>query len=1462
MTQREDIVLGMDPSDLVNAGFRVEGTLEGIAKKTLLVKQKFSEIIGPYTEFILKMREQTVAGEKVATTATAMSVAAEKATLHQKQFAQQIEQTAIKAAMAAEAQGKHAKAATILEKATARVSASEVQLQSALTKSTEGFRLQSQTIDSDTERLTKNLLAVKQQIAERRRMATLLRQSRQVSGFATSIQRGTDTSVGNVAEVLAYKNAVGRLAETMKSSLASGNAKLSQMKKIWADLADGKIRAYQGTLRQIQNQMMGVRTAAGNLGNAQRKAMEDAARAAERAARSTDKLGDSTKKAGEAGKYLQLTWRSIIRLLSVQIVYRSVFALTSALREAAETAIDLSIRIAEIQTIDTGMGAFEDWSDVLRKLADSWNITLVDQAEAAYQALSNQVVNSAAEFAVFGEEVNRLATATVSSAEDATNVLTAVLNSYHMDVSRAREVSAMLFKTVELGRVRLSEMGESLGLVSIMAAQLEIPLEELLSTITTLTIQGVKYNQSATQLRGIFVKLLKPTEEMAEFFKDIGVESGEAAIRTYGLAGVLRLLIERTGGSSTELAQYVNRIRGLSGAMALTNEGYSIFISNIAEIKNSMAAYDRAVNVVLGNTGKQLRINLEQIQNFLVQDIMGEFINDIAGVTGNFSLFTTAVKSLVLVIKRLLLPAIGTVIIAFATLQKAAIKAMAIAAFTNPLSAVMLVFMAHGIWLEYYTTRYKKFWASMESGARAYRNLLEREALQQDRVLQQMIEGTMSGIGKSATDLRQDAAALVATLNTEVTESISLFEDWQTFFGKVQETVSADAEEMARSLADSLKKIEADFEANQKRLHELTTVREVGLLGFDLDDIGYETDADLKAIEAVEKAEQEQHDQRMKNLDERVDAARQQGYDTDGADKIKEKYTEQLKLSKEAHTQEKRDREALATRQRAAVIEERITLLRARAAELAKTGDQAGVTDTFNEITRLETRRKSILDAYHAENIAAGVQMDFRQRFTDLTDEEVSLREGLTALQHTQYQELSDQQDVYLENLQRMKEIVTELVAFKLKDALALDPEATNAAITAYQGLLQSLQDVRASLGMSENSPTGDLDLAGLYDAVASSGRIEDEREYTNAVREAHEQKIKALEAELMLLKEVSKNTIDARDTELEMIALAQRWLGVALKDFDSGLNDSLLAENLKRSTSSGPRGGPQDVDAINDIKEKMTTVKEQLTSLTNGETVDLGAIKTLLGELASIAEQERIRQERYRAERQNAPTQWASDTLTSGPEAREMLTQFSEALMNTAFMLQDMEMGRAEAPGVLDATVEMVAAEMERYEARYASTILVTETANAEKIQTSSELFYTSADRTRDAAWNFENAAAELKETVRQGNRYRDVKPVGFATGGVAGLDFNKPRGTDTIPAMLSPGERVLTVDENKIYTQNLQTRRLGVEPRYYSNGGNVEVGGINVQVTESADPQQTAAIVVEKINNGLRRNLIHLRR
>ena len=122
------------------------------------------------------------------------------------------------------------------------------------------------------------------------------------------------------------------------------------------------------------------------------------------------------------------------------------------------------------------------------------------------------------------------------------------------------------------------------------------------------------------------------------------------------------------------------------------------------------------------------------------------------------------------------------------------------------------------------------------------------------------------------------------------------------------------------------------------------------------------------------------------------------------------------------------------------------------------------------------------------------------------------------------------------------------------------------------------------------------------------------------------------------------------------------------------------------------------------------------------------------------------------------------------------------------------------------------------------------------------------------------EQAAAAMAKAAKVQAAAQDT--VSKAMGGyIYRASGGAARGTDTIPAMLSPGEFVVNARSTRQFFSQLQAINAGVQPIYRESGGevtNISVGDVNI--SGSTTPMSPGDIA-RAINREIRRGKVKLR-
>ena len=347
----------------------------------------------------------------------------------------------------------------------------------------------------------------------------------------------------------------------------------------------------------------------------------------------------------KSNKDMILSAKGVERILAILLIRRTFHLLITKMREATTAIMDFHKALTEIQTIaQDNQASMDRWADSIARVAIAWDVELLDAANARYEILSNQIAKGAAATETFSQAAFKFAKITKSTATDSVNLLTAALNAYGLIASDTEEISAKLFKTIELGRIRSSDLANTMGRALVPAAQLGIEFEDLAAMMATITIKGVKATESMTLLRGVMVKLMKPTKGMMELFKQWGVRTGEQAIATYGLYGVMQKLEEATRGTASEIAELFGRIRATMGVTAVISD-LEKFQETLAAIRDtSMEAYTGAAAMQFQTAGEQVSRAMNELQIYFTRSFGGVVIEELAAYNrGTITIVNTIV---------------------------------------------------------------------------------------------------------------------------------------------------------------------------------------------------------------------------------------------------------------------------------------------------------------------------------------------------------------------------------------------------------------------------------------------------------------------------------------------------------------------------------------------------------------------------------------------------------------------------------------------------------------------------------------------------------------------------------------------------------------------------------------------------------------------------------------------------
>jgi TP901 family phage tail tape measure protein len=313
--------------------------------------------------------------------------------------------------------------------------------------------------------------------------------------------------------------------------------------------------------------------------------------------------------------HLLLSWENFGRYMISHAAYQGIYGVMNSLQAATSRAMELSKAISLVQTLDQGNAGSKAWNDSIIKLSNQFGTDPVELAKSYYSALSNQMGNTVDEIESFTRATQKFALTTNSTAEEANNLFASFVNSYGMNVAQVTELSAQLFKTIDLGRIKASDMANTIGRVIAPAAALGVSALEVQSALAVITQTGVRPADAMTQMLNVMNELIKPSKEFAGTIKEWGYSSGEAAIKSEGFMSILqRIVKEGESGGLAKLGAMFNDIRGFRGIVSLTQH-MEKFKTTMVEIASGGEQYEKAFQERLENPAASLERQMQRLHN-------------------------------------------------------------------------------------------------------------------------------------------------------------------------------------------------------------------------------------------------------------------------------------------------------------------------------------------------------------------------------------------------------------------------------------------------------------------------------------------------------------------------------------------------------------------------------------------------------------------------------------------------------------------------------------------------------------------------------------------------------------------------------------------------------------------------------------------------------------------------------
>jgi TP901 family phage tail tape measure protein len=496
------------------------------------------------------------------------------------------------------------------------------------------------------------------------------------------------------------------------------------------------------------------------------------------------------------------TFDTLGRIALFQVLHRSFGAIIQDMQEAIHSAGEFERQLGLIRTISQDSGnTLEQFRDEIVSIANEFGRPIDEVVKAAYQGISNQVIQSTKDFELLRQAV-AFSRVTNATAVESIDLFSSAINSFGFTAQDADRIASVFFKTIDLGRITAKDFSHQFGIIGPLAQQVGLSFEETNAAIAKISQSGTDSSISLTLAANALKAFIKPSKDLTELIKELGFATGEELIAAKGFEGALDAVITKAHGSSTELAKLVADFRELRGFTALSAEGVKTFADNLSEIKDASGGFNEALKEMRANAGQRFQDELNKIKTFFTTEFGGSILNAVTNLTSQFGGLANTARTLT------------GVVVALGVAVSAAFLASKIITFVTYVRNAIVAFQA------------------LYTGTKALEVALYSLGIQATGTSALLTGGLTAVIGIVAfLAIRSHAAA----------------EEMRVAFKQTLESIKHDYEEITKSAKSEIDKQTAEFVGSQKK-QQAAFLNTVSIIQKGLNDITLANKSAMKQL--------------------------------------------------------------------------------------------------------------------------------------------------------------------------------------------------------------------------------------------------------------------------------------------------------------------------------------------------------------------------------------------------------------------------------------------------------------------------------------------------------------------------------------------------------------------------------------------------------------------------------------
>jgi TP901 family phage tail tape measure protein len=310
------------------------------------------------------------------------------------------------------------------------------------------------------------------------------------------------------------------------------------------------------------------------------------------------KVDDAGKSFDKLGTNLSSIKNILIGNLGADLVTAAFGKLKGEFSEAIDEARKFSRAVAEINsTLPNNVKLTEAQTKALKALGVEYGSSATAQAKAFYEVVSGGIEDTATAFTILRNS-NEAAIGGLVATNQAAQLITSTFNAYAKQGTTVQQITDTLASAAQLSAVKFEELSQTMGRVTNIAAQSGVSIGELVGSIAALRNVGLTTEQAVTGLAGILNELGKPSKDVAQAAKQLGIDFSLAAIKSKGFVQFMQEVTVAAKGNTDILSKLFGDQRARNAAIAIASSNFEKYAETVDKATNSLGAAKKAADEV------------------------------------------------------------------------------------------------------------------------------------------------------------------------------------------------------------------------------------------------------------------------------------------------------------------------------------------------------------------------------------------------------------------------------------------------------------------------------------------------------------------------------------------------------------------------------------------------------------------------------------------------------------------------------------------------------------------------------------------------------------------------------------------------------------------------------------------------------------------------------------------------